>query len=305
MKRVSFITSTDSNMGSHRYRIKYPVTLMQTELDVFADIKTWPTGKEDIAVFSKHFNLLDYSYAMHVKACGGKVIFDVCDFHYDNPPFWEHYLRMFAIADVVTFSSSGLQDEVLKVTVLNKPHLVISDPPLTKRKEPKATKPSEHPNMLWYGQGPSMNPLMDHIENFPRGNLTILCDRFPEWLDKYPGHIKPVNWSEEALEQCLEECDVVVIPQQLDPKSKAKSCNRLVEAVNSGRQVVASPITSYKPFEGKLFIGQDIGALLIDYLATPYDVCLDRLLEARKLMDTLYSPDTVRSQWMQAIELAS
>ena len=50
MKRVTFITSTDSNMGSHRYRIKQPVLFLQSERDIFADIKKWPEGNENVAI---------------------------------------------------------------------------------------------------------------------------------------------------------------------------------------------------------------------------------------------------------------
>ena len=240
-----------------------------------------------------------------MKASGNKIIFDICDYHYDNPPLWDHYQRMMALADVVTFSSHGLQTEILKVIVLNKPHMVISDPPITKAKRPKATKPMEYPNILWFGQAPSLTNLQDHIKTLPKGNLVVLCDRFPNWLDAYRGHVKPVNWSEDALEQCLEECDVVIIPQANHAKAKGKSANRLVEAVNSQRMVVASPVPSYLPFADKLFIGEDISALVNQYLATPYDTCLARLRDAKRVMDTHYSADVVRSQWIEAINLAS
>lgn len=302
MIRVSFITSTDPSLGSYRYRIQAPVRLLAEEHGYFADIKRWPDGSENVAIFSKHFNYLDYQYANLVKASGGSVIFDICDNHVgDN--LWGHYERMIDIADVIVFSSQTLKEH-LEPYCGEKPKFTISDPPLLKPLPPKRSVPALRPNMLWFGQAQSLHALEPHIETLPPGNLTIISNRFPDWLDKFKGHIQPYEWSEETFARCMEECDLVLLPQFLNDAGMCKSGNRLFEAIRSNRMAVASPVPIYKEFEDFIFVGDNIGDLVGDFMRTPVDAMHRRLANANEYMETHYGPAEVKKLWTWAIETA-
>lgn len=79
---------------------------------------------------------------------------------------------------------------------------------------------------------------------------------------KYEEQIRPlripsryVEWSSQLVDQWLDEADVVVIPNSLDPFSICKSANRSVMAVSRGVPVVATPTPALNPMAPYIHTG--------------------------------------------------
>ncbi len=110
-------------------------------------------------------------------------------------------------------------------------------------------------------------------------------------------------WSLEYMGAALQACDAVILPQASDdPKKRAKSSNRLVDAVHAGRFVVAHPIPSYQDFARFAWVGNSIGDGLRWLLGHPREA-LRRLEAGQAYIARHHSMDALAESWLKALDI--
>jgi glycosyltransferase involved in cell wall biosynthesis len=104
-----------------------------------------------------------------------------------------------------------------------------------------------------------------------------------------------------AQSQALRDCDCVIIPATVDNAQKrAKTANRLTEALWAGRPVLAHAVPSYLEFAHCAWIGEDLVAGLGVALRNPQQV-LRQVRAGQDIVAARYSPEAVGGLWAQAL----
>jgi hypothetical protein len=112
---------------------------------------------------------------------------------------------------------------------------------------------------------------------------------------------KFVPWSPAATWQAIDDCDLVIIPQNhRDPWGRVKSHNRLVETIRGGRLAVASPIPSYVELENYAWIGEDLAAGVEWALSNPAAV-IERINAGQQYVVTRFAPERIVAKWKQLL----
>ena len=274
---IGWITGADESYASFRFRCEMPMHYL------YGKDYTVGRGRGDITILLKEC-LEDPEDALQFKK-DSVLIWDVCDDHFgtDRAPY---YKRMCEIAHYVTCSTQVLADKILKETGVKA--TVISDPLEYERKPPVVRPPQ---NVLWYGHHSNMQALYD-IGDKLRGYKVrgISSDAIKEpWVRE---------WSHGAMQYGLEWCDVVIIPigtpTKQQPAKEAKSPNRMTEAINAGRFVIANDIPPYRDFG--MYIG-DIAEGL-EWMKNNQAACLSSLEKAQNMVTQRHSPAVIGQQWM-------
>ena len=213
------------------------------------------------------------------------LVWDVCDDHFDTDRR-DYYLKMCLMAHHVTCSSPVLAARILKETGIKAK--VISDPVEYERKPPAVRGPL---NVLWYGHHSNMQALYD-IGSRMKGYRVrgISSDVIKEpWVRK---------WSHPAMQYGLEWCDAVIIPigtpTESQPAKEAKSPNRMTEAINAGRFVIANDMPAYRDFG--MYLGDIVEGL--EWMKKNPEECFSRLKKAQTLVTEKHSPSVIGFQWM-------
>lgn len=156
-----------------------------------------------------------------------KVVFDVCDDHFDGR--WaEHYLSCCKRADAVSCNSQAMSQRIFQET--GRKATIIPDPYEQPERQPKAGS-----RLLWFGHWSNIGDLKRVWPALRGRDLTVVSNP-PEPL----GGV--TEWSPEVMDQAFDECDIAVIPTG---KSLCKSANRAIEATRRGLFVAADPLPAY------------------------------------------------------------
>jgi len=225
----------------------------------------------DVLVIGKH------GWNWDAKTAGfSKVVFDVCDDHFDNH-LASHYRACIERADLVTCNSAEMARIIHAQTGRNA--TVIPDP----YEQPE--RPARvHDKLLWFG----------HQSNLP--------DLLP-WLHKIPPCTVVSNtplqgvtqWSPEAMDSAFDAAGLVVIPTG---RSSAKSANRAIESLRRGLFPVAGPI----PAHADLGIWQGDIADGVAWALSHQDEVMQRIKAAQGYIREEYSPERIGALWKQALE---
>ena len=262
--------SITSDLASLRYRVLSPIRELNRapyrhQLTAISE-KTHDDLKEkalraDVVVFSKSFLPSNEALAERAKALGARVIFDVCDNHYQHPSYGAHYQRMSALADQVVCNT-------LEMAKAARPYstgepIVIADPYEGPRGS-AAFSPAGPLRLLWFGHPSNLDSLeaalgdlIDYSSSQPIALtvLTQLTDAIENGCrgvsarhdGRFVMSAKP--WSMEAQWRELAACDAVIIPSRDVPEKRVKSANRMIEGLWAGRPVVAQPLPAYLDFD--------------------------------------------------------
>ena len=281
--KINYSTVANEKLASYRYRIKIPSEYL---IQQGYEVSIGKPERADIGVFSKHFNARDYEVARQSTRYS-RVIFDVCDYHLDGP-YSDHYQRMIYLADKVTAATQEMANCIEEETGVKAE--VIPDPYEFEEKEPEFIDGTA---LLWFGHASNIAPLKFEIEDGNLGN---------HWLKviSNPNELMPVvPWSMEATIKGLNECDVVIIPQEDTKQNRCKGANRMVESIRSGRFVVANKMPAYEQFSEWMWLG-DIQEGLAWTKQNSSEVT-DRIKAAQKYVRETFSPDKVGSLWESAL----
>lgn len=281
--KINYSTVANDKLASYRYRIKIPSEYFR---EWGHEVVIGKPEQADVGVFSKHFNPRDPEYARQPTRYG-RVVFDVCDYHLDGP-YRDHYERMMALADVITVGTEELGRMIREST--DRDVKVIQDPYEYEEKEPRYNKCER---ILWFGHASNIGPLMREVNDgvFNGKQLMVISN---------PNELFPtVPWSNEAMKRGLDECDVVVIPQQNNRKNRCKGANRMVESIRSGRFVIANEMPAHNQFKEWMYIG-DIKEG-IEWLKQNKSEARDRIAMAQKYVQQTFSPEKISRSWLSAL----
>jgi glycosyltransferase involved in cell wall biosynthesis len=167
--------------------------------------------------------------------------------------------------------------------------------------------------LLWFGHPTNARSLLEVL-----GELRSLAEEIPLRLEcvTAPGgpldalsdsasgtlRITVTPWSLDYMPLAFEDCDAVILPQSVDdPHKRAKSNNRLVDALHAGRFVIAHPIPSYQALENYAWVGDSIAEGLRWLLRHPEEA-LRRLVAGQDHVAQHHSLDALADFWLRALD---
>lgn len=172
--------------------------------------------------------------------------------------------------------------------------------------------------LLWFGHPTNVPSLLDGLPELralarevplrlecvtePGSGLEALTRRQPGTVSE---DLKIVvrPWSVDYMPLALHDCHAVILPQHAqDPKKRAKSNNRMVDAINAGRFVVAQPIPSYQALKDFAWVGDSIAEGLRWLLAHPAQA-LQRVAAGQEHVTHHHSRAALGDFWLRALEL--
>jgi len=268
----------NARLASYRLRCGIPMRELRKH-GIDSEIGVGP-----ITVFSKHWNDDDFDEAKYVKKQHGRVIFDLCDDHFDGD-FSDHYRKMIDLADVVVVSTCELA-KVVKLET-GRECKVISDPYEYPKEPPKENNRAR--NVLWFGHSANLPTIAREIERLQDRSLLVVSN-----IEELQG-AKVMRWSREAMLHAFAWADVVIIPVGDQRKDSVKSPNRMVESIRQGLYVVANALDAYAPYgmwQGDIQEG-------LKWLEANQNEAKQQVLAAQNVVEELNSPAVIGAQWLE------
>ena len=287
--KISYVTTSTDNIASYRYRVLAPAQYLRNN-SCSVSIDRLADKKASIVLFGKHWNSNDWSYAEMCRQRGQKIVFDICDDHFNHKRYGAHYRRMLDVAHVITVNSEAMAHIVEQFT--NKITYVIPDPVLT---EQVPYDPSKPLSLMWYGQRMNLQGLLDA---YPVG-CTVPLEIFtlhPFDLPEHMRHsgIKLSQWHENCIQEGAARNSAALLPYRQE--KVAKSANRVLEALNCGIPVLTDRIPSVANlgFQGVLDLKAGTQACLESLKVL--DLSED-IRQAQKMINLAYSRDAIGQKW--------
>jgi hypothetical protein len=309
--RVSFVGSAFFKMASYRYRALIPCKEMQ-QLGIDCSIMTAYDGlNSDVFVFSKHFSMdKDQEAVKKIKDPGfmaanqiavvaddgppPKVVFDVCDDHFDSEKYGQHYHWMCEHADGVIAATNRMAEIIKEKT--GRDAIVINDPYEYPEREPRYRWEQDEPTkVLWFGHASNFKHL-HRVWNHLNGHMVmIISDGIELESEGKPFPIIP--WSHENMMDGLSQSDVVILPNA--GMECHKGANRMIESIRQGVFVIAEPHPEYNRFKEWMYIG-DIGEGLA-WTKSNKSLMKERIVNAQRFVSDNYHPQTIGKTWKKAL----
>lgn len=260
----------------------------------------------DTLIVSKVFTEHALSLAKDAKNRGAKVVVDFCDNLFDHPQRGPLQQALFRIADTVVAATEGMAYAINKHS--KRVDAVISDPVEFEFRQPSFS-PKKHLQLLWFGHAVNLDTVkafLPALEGYSKKqrlvlNLVTSLPNGEQDLSKLlPEHSKlkvTYNpWNIEATQQAIQEADLVLIPVLASQFKSAKSPNRLLEPLQSGRMVVAGPLPAYLPFADSAWIGENLIEGIEWCLSHPQEV-LARIKQGQTDIASHFTPKAIASKW--------
>lgn len=232
-------------------------------------------------------------------------------------PFFEAYQRELGKTCTLTVPCQALADRLAGVA--QKGIRVIEDPWESPRANPPRATPQTPLRLCWFGTLGDVNVslveahllqvaarmagtpiVLDVVTGADRLNLVQrlgmrLLDRSPAFTTRF------VPWSLESTWRAIDECDLVLLPQ--DPAGEwgsVKSHNRMVETIRGGRLAIASPIPSYQELADFAWLGEDLGEGVAWALDHP-DAARARVAVGQDYIAGRFAPRAVGRKWAELL----
>lgn len=330
MKKLCWITQSGAGLGpdgklfatmaSTRYRVVIPVLHLQKqgyESIIFNKTEAFEKADQcltsDIIVFSKSYRDDNLAMAMVAKKQGIKIVFDICDYYFDNNDFARTYIGLIKLADLVICNSEEMEKSVQQYEP--QATCVITDPYESDELKPHF-QPGERLQLGWYGFPKSLdglleqlNPLLALSKEVPLDlhvtttDAPIIIKTFEDIKTQLPPqfsmHFSP--WSPQVQDEIMRMSDIIFIPSPMNERKIVKSPNRLIEALRYGKAVVASPLPCYLPFNEFAYVGEDLMQGIRDTLKEP-DGVEARIAKGQDYIRERFAPGVIGEQWKHAIE---
>jgi len=312
-------TNKTSTLASARYRILAPASELEkagwsSEFvnEAYAQaMGGWGSNvpqKDDTVIISKVFTDFSVKLAQDAKNRGATVIADFCDNFLAHPQRGPLQHALLEIADKVTASTPAMA-EAIQATGKNI-NAIIADPVDFSEGAIKFS-PGEVLQLLWFGHVVNIDtlikwlpqlaeyakqqPLALNIVTTLTNDISDIQKFIPEGLQ-----VDYTPWSEAATVQALANCDLVVIPTLDHDIKKAKSSNRLLEALWSGRFAVAGNLPSYALFANSAWVGNDLIEGVRWAVANPQEV-MSRIKLGQQHIAQHYSKKIIGQLWSDVV----
>jgi SAM-dependent methyltransferase len=268
------------------------------------------------------------------RELGIKVVADYCDNLFDNPDTGAYWRALCGAVDHCVASSEELERQLrercgVRLSVIGDPIAAPHGKPRVYRRPPAVHRMlqrwlggrhgPERLNLVWYGHPTNFPPVLAWAQQ-----LISFGERQP-WILKLVTRPSPkperliqefnarhaprcvlqlVHWSEPTQWEAVDEAHVVLIPSDTQSAiSRAKSNNRLTDALTAGRFVIASPVPAYLPYGDCTAITDDPLAALDAYLSDP-DAALAKVAAGQLLAEQRASAHVITALWLAALESA-
>lgn len=214
----------------------------------------------------------------------GKVVYDVCDDHFDSASFGTFYRESCARADAVTCNSLEMARRIKAVT--GRDAWVIPDP-----WESPEGKPRVHDALLWFGHKSNLPDLGPWAEPLAGRRLTVMSNiggdlPVPGW--------KSALWSPIEMDKQFAAAGLVIVPTG---KSMCKSGNRAIESIRRG----VFPVCGYLPAYSDLGVWVGNVADGIEWALSHHDEVMHRIRSAQEYVRWHYSPARTAKYWLEAL----
>ena len=317
--------SVSSDLASMRYRAIIPMqgllarghaaSVVGLDRDCVDDVRRH-IADADRLVFIKNYTdpVCSETVLEEQRARGVKTWFDLTDDRFQGEAS-EHLHRMVRLAENVVTVSSTLRQIILRHT--GKDSAIVGDPYEGPRGSPRWSPDGARLKALWFGYGWNIPGLMQALPGLAEAGtqfpmelriVTAGAEGIKRYCEKFNRNsggaliLHYASWSSEETWRSLAATDVVLIPALLDePWTLAKSPNRIIEALWSGRFVVAHPIPSYLEFKDWAWIGANL-AEGIAWVMHNQESIAARIAAAQDHIAAVYSPENIAAQWERVLE---
>lgn len=294
--KIGWYINANDELASFRYRTKIPINILS---NLGYDVGF---GVGDVTIFQKHFNPSDIEVAKDLKTSGKKVIFDICDNHFEKE-FKQYYIQMCKIADIVTCSTNGLKEVIKHYTARDS--IIILDSYEFDECEPDVPS-GKVKNILWYGSSTNIEPVIK--TSLPLINLrlvsdTIIIPKDPSTIQtsnsvkwKHNGtSLEFIKWKHEEMSNHFKWCDIVIIPVFQNLKYYVKGGNRMFESIRQGRFVVANHIPAYEDY------GMWVGDIKegISWVNNNIQEAIVRIKKGQKIIRIKHDPENLSKMWIE------
>lgn len=206
------------------------------------------------------------------------VIADFNDDHFDHPLMGAYWRQLARIATVCVAGSDAMAELLAKHT--QRPVRVVGDPIASPPGVPRVFGAAngfqrlmgrllpgggrQRLKLVWYGNAvnwPAMQRWAQELTPLSQTQPFVLwivtrpTEAIQSFVQDFNARHAPaalaelIEWDEQTQWDVVRDADIVLLPSDpADPKKNVKTSNRLVDALNMGRAVVASPLPSYQPF---------------------------------------------------------
>lgn len=277
--KIHYVWRNPLNWPSLRYRILYPAQELEDAGHQISVSAEPPKTVPDVVVLSKH-DPLNVRIAQKCQEEGIKVVFDICDDHFDNPEKARIYLDTIKHSTQVTTITQHHADKIKEYS--GRSATVIDDPYEWPEQRPK--KPTD--KLFWCGMGKNYQGLLEELPALH--GYQILCVGEP--VDP-----RIVEWSWEAMEQGFKEAGLMILP---NPKP-GNGIGRVVNAIRNGLYVVSSPWPEAEHlgmWHGKIKDG-------VDWAIEHPKEAKRAVFKAQKMIEKMYSPEKIGRDWEAVFKL--
>ncbi len=313
-----------SQLASARYRIIIPAKFLASTKKYKQYFYTIPKKfdkkgfvenlkNKDVVIFSKSFHTENSEITKIALESGIKVIFDICDNHFDSPHLGEHYIDMANMANEITAATPAMAAVIKEKT--SRTATVITDPYETLYSPPLFQPESDKLKLCWFGGHTNVDSLRTSIPELatlareipthleivcsPNVGIEQACVKINNSQDALVLSFSP--WSIAARQEALKTCDIVIIPSLENETKLVKSPNRMVDSLWAGRYVVAHPLPSYQAFQKWGCVQNDLGPGILEAIEKKgqIEACIS---EAQDYIRIHHSPTVIGTRWSQLID---
>jgi len=263
---------------------------------------------------------------------GIKVLADISDDHFDHPLLGAYWAALVRAADAIVAGSEAMAEIVRRHG--GSKVFVVGDPVAAPYAKPRAYRretglrhwlmrvlstmgfPPPPLRLIWYGNPtnwPSLIEWMPQLVRFAQDQPWVLTvvSRAGAGIEQFvhgfnsagnaAARMEFREWSEAVQWEAVEEADLVLLPSNLDKqKNTVKTANRLVDALQSGRFVIAAPVPAYQPLSEYAWLGLDPVAGIRWALDNPEKV-LDKIQRGQEYVQAHHSLDAITRRWVDVL----
>ncbi len=230
----------------------------------------------------------------------------------------ELYKDILDLSDCVVFPSKSIYQQGMKYLNSKAAHEIIEDPCFLKRQEYHSLDINERLRLLWFGHSTNSSYLLKVLPSiFENCNqdrdyeLTIFSDvntnnYLKEEILKIKYHeswqLRFVTWKWSSHGDELARAHICLLPSNVNSHMKAYAGhNRVVDSVQSGCLVVATPLSSYQELSQVLLLGDDF-ATLINHGINQYERLIAKWDPCREKLLSRFSPKNNQDKWENCIK---
>ena len=310
--------------ASFRFRSLIPLQGMRPEDGIITN--TSQAQKGDIVILAKKSTPKDLFY---LRANNIKCVYDICDNKWRKyvSPNWvkrvvEPHNVMCNNADALVTTCVDMQRLIMKHTGRNS--FIINDPVEATKQEPRvALKSRRYIKIFNYGNSKHFSKIQwnflikKFIDSEIEFKINAMMDRSKKFIEMYSDEIATgrltiheYDWNKQY--ELMNDADVIFLPIVVNSMDnlvdiRAKSPNRIMDAIYSGKPVVSNfGINSYMPFQAFSDFGGNARSINYEEWIQCFRTLINRkkeqtihmILQGQKYIEMNHSPKIIGEQWV-------